>query len=120
MVGSLKPVGVTPWTREACRRVVRDAQANGHPVRNVWGYSSSRFSDHRNRRCIDFMVYNRADGDWLAKYLTRYEEVLRVRYVIWWERQWRDYIKRGVGWHRWARYFGHHRHHDHVHVEFDV
>lgn len=119
MVGSLLPARVTPWTREATRRIVRDAAAEGHPIRNVWGYSSSRFSDHRNHRCVDFMIRSREDGNWLAGYLTKYEEQLRIRYIIWWERQWRDYSKPAVRWHQWARYFGSHRHHDHVHVEFD-
>ena len=117
---SLVPRGVEPRVLEMTRRIVRDAQAEGHPVTHVWGYNPSPLSDHRNRRCVDLMVKNRTDGDWILGYLRRHEEELHIRYVIWWERQWRDYHKPGVKWHRLARYFGAHRHRDHLHVEFDA
>lgn len=114
------PAGTSAWTTEAARRIVRDAREAGHPISHVWGYSSSRFSDHRNRRCVDFMVGNRADGDWISGYLRRHEQQLRLRYFIWWGRQWRDYLKPGVKWHTLVRYFGANRHRDHLHVEFDA
>lgn len=119
MAYSLIPYGVTAWTQEASRRIVRDCKSEGHPVDHVWGYSSSPRSDHRNRRCVDFMINSRVDGDWIRDYLTRWERQLKIRYIIWWGHQWRDYAKSGVPWHAWMRYYGSNQHHDHLHVEFD-
>lgn len=119
MALSLIPYGVTGWTQEASRRIVRDCAAEGHPVDHVWGYNPSPKSDHRNRRCVDFMVNSKADGDWIFAYLRRWELELKIRYLIWWGHQWRDYNKAGVPWHAVVRYYGTNQHHDHVHVEFD-
>lgn len=116
---SVVPAGVEPHVREMARRIVRDCADEGHPVSHVWGYSSASDSDHRNRRCVDFMVKRRSDGDWIMGYLRRHEQELKLRYVIWWGRQWRDYRKSGVPWHALVRYYGSNQHHDHVHVEFD-
>jgi hypothetical protein len=113
------PYGVTGWTQEAARRIVRDCANEGHPVSHVWGYSNSRKSDHRNRRCVDFMITTKADGDWIMGYLQRHEEQLKIRYIIWWGHQWRDYRHSGVPWHAIVRYYGSNSHHDHLHVEFD-
>lgn len=119
MVGSLIPAGVEPHVVEGTRRIVRDCLAEGHPVRNVWGYSSSADSDHRNRRCVDLMITSKADGDWILAYLRRHRRALRLRYVIWWGMQWRDYLKPGVRLRSLSRYYGWHQHRDHLHVEFD-
>jgi hypothetical protein len=114
------PQGVTPVALEMTRRIIRDCEDEGHPVTHVWGYSSARSSDHRNRRCVDLMVQNRADGDWILGYLRRHRVQLRLRYVIWWGMQWRDYRKPGVPIRSLARYFGWNQHRDHLHVEFDA
>jgi hypothetical protein len=113
------PYGVTGWTQEATRRIVRDCEAEGHEVDHVWGYSSSPRSDHRNRRCVDLMLNSKSDGFWIRDYLTRHEAQLKVRYIIFWGHQWRDYWHSGVPWHAWMRYYGTNQHHDHLHVEFD-
>src|SRR3954451_22817932 len=81
MALSLIPYGVTGWTQEATRRIVRDCKAEHHPVDHVWGYSSNPRSDHRNRRCVDLMVNSKADGDWILGYLRRWENQLKVRYI---------------------------------------
>lgn len=120
MSTSLIPQGVQPHVREMTRRIVRDCENEGHPISHVWGYSSAPSSDHRNRRCVDLMVRNRRDGDWILGYLRRHEQQLQLRYVIWNRRQWRDYFKPGVMWHRLARYWGSNPHTDHLHVEFDA
>lgn len=117
---SLIPSGVQPHVREMTRRIVRDCADEGHPISHVWGYSSAWTSDHRNRRCVDLMVRNKADGDWILGYLRRWETELELRYVIWWGRQWRDYRKPRVPWHSLAKYFGWNQHRDHLHVEFDA
>lgn len=117
---SLVPAGVEPRVKEMTRRIVRDCQDEGHAITHVWGYSSSPLSDHRNRRCVDLMVRNKRDGDWILGYLRRWETELHIRYIIWDRRQWRDYRKPGVLWHRLARYFGSNPHRDHLHVEFDA
>jgi hypothetical protein len=117
---SLVPSGVTSWAREGTRRIVRDCKGEGHPIHHVWGFNPSPKSDHRNHRCVDLMVSSRKDGDWIHAYLLRHEQQLRLRYVIWWGHQWRDYRKSGVPWHAVVRYYGTNQHHDHLHVEFDV
>jgi hypothetical protein len=117
---SVVPGGVEPHVKEYTRRIVRDCAEAGHPVTHVWGYSSAPGSDHRNRRCVDLMVANKADGDWILGYLRRWEQQLHLRYVIWRRRQWRDYFKPGVIWHRMRRYTGSNPHTDHLHVEFDA
>jgi len=117
---SVVPDGVQPHVREYTRRIVRDCAEAGHPISHVWGYSSSPRSDHRNRRCVDLMVQNKRDGDWILAYLRRWEQVLHLRYVIWDRRQWRDYFKPGVMWHRMRHYSGSNPHTDHLHVEFDA
>lgn len=116
---SLVPEGVLPHVVESTRRIVRDCRDEGHALSHVWGYSSSPSSDHRNRRCVDLMVRSRADGDWIAGYLERHRVQLRVRYVIWHGRQWRDYAKPGIPKRTWRRYWGWNQHRDHLHVEFD-
>lgn len=119
MALSLIPTGVLPHVREMTRRIVRDARNEGHPISHVWGYSSARTSDHRNRRCVDLMITSKADGDWILGYLRRHRVQLRLRYVIWSGMQWRDYRKQGVPIRSLARYFGWNQHRDHLHVEFD-
>jgi len=114
------PAGTSVWTTEAARRIVRDAREADHAISHVWGYSSSLGSDHRNRRCVDFMTRSTADGDWILGYLRRHEQQLRIRYIIWAGMQWRDYRKAGVPWHRMVRYWGRNQHWDHLHVEFDA
>lgn len=113
---SLVPTGVTAWTKEASRRIVRDAESEDHPVRNVWGYAS--WPDHNNRRCVDFMVYNHVDGAWLAEYLVRYRVQLRLRFLIWNGRVWRSYRHGLTPAGRWSRYRGKNPHTDHCHAEF--
>lgn len=107
---------MTPWTLEACRRVIRDAGGLEVRVTHVYGWVP--WPDHSNRRCVDFMTTSRADNAALAAYIVRHAEQLRVRYLIRNRRQWRAYAK---GWRRprtWAPYLGAHPHYDHVHVEF--
>jgi hypothetical protein len=116
---SLIPSGVTAWTKEATRRIVRDYRKAGHPIDHVWGYSSDPKSDHRNHRCVDLMITSKRDGDWIFGYLRRWENQLRIRYIIWYGHQWRDYQHEGVPWHAVVRYYGTNQHHDHLHVEFD-
>lgn len=120
MALSVIPSGVLPHVVEMTRRIVRDCKDEGHPITHVWGYSSARTSDHRNRRCVDLMVSSRADGDWIMGYLRRHEQELHLRYVIWWGKQWRDYRKANVPWHARVKYWGWNQHHDHLHVEFDA
>lgn len=112
------PAGVTRWTKEATRRIVRDCQDEGHPVHHVWGYNASPNSDHRNRKCVDLMITSKEDGDWIFSYLQRYQRQLKVKYMIWYGQQWRDYPKPGIPAHQLARYAGYNQHHDHVHCEF--
>lgn len=115
---SRTPAGVTEWTEEAARRVVRDLAAEGHPASHVYGFAP--WPDHSNRRCVDFMLPTVADVRWAAAYVVRYRKQLRVRYVVANRRQWRSYRKGILPPGSWAPYFGKSPHRDHVHVEFDA
>lgn len=112
------PQGVTEWTEEACRRIVRDLIAEGVPVSHVYGYVP--WPDHNNRRCVDLMLPTVAGVDWVAAYLVRHSKVLRVRYIIANRRQWRSYPKGFRRARSWAPYSLRNKHRDHVHVEFSA
>lgn len=102
--------------RQACAAIVQAAQGAGHPVRNVWGYATTR--DHNNRRCVDFMVSSWADGEWIHNWAWDKRDVLQVDLIIWW-----GTITRTKSHFPWkagkrAPYLLPNRHHDHVHIQF--
>jgi hypothetical protein len=112
----LVPPGVSPWTREAARRIVRDLLAEGkHPTRlDGW----VPWPDHVNGRCVDVMLPTTEEVDWCARYLVRHAEQLRVHLIISNRRIWRSYWRGPLRARRWHRYWGSNPHRDHVHVEF--
>lgn len=116
MTSSL-PTGVSSWTEEACRRAVRDLEAEGRGVSHVYGYAP--WPDHVNRRCVDFMLSPVSRVRWAAAYFERHAVALGVRLMIADGRIWRAYPKPGLRARRWHRYWGRNKHRDHVHVEFD-
>jgi hypothetical protein len=115
---STVPDGVSAWTREACRRVVRDLRDSGHPASHVYGFAP--WPDHSNRRCIDFMLPTVREVRWVRAYVVRHAVQLRARYVIADRMQWRSYRKGLIPPRTWVPYFGKSPHRDHVHVEFDA
>lgn len=112
------PQGVTSWTTEACRRVVRDLEDEGRPVTHVYGFAP--WPDHSNRRCVDLMLPTVDRVHWVRAYLVRHRRALRVRLIIADRRIWRSYRKGLIPAGTWAPYLGKSPHRDHVHVEFDA
>lgn len=110
--------GVLGYVRAASDEIV----ARFPFIPNVWGIGPN--PDHNNKRCVDFMVRNKPDGDTLATWLVANADRLGVKYIIWWEHIWRmhgGYVVHGelVPSREWTRYYGTpNPHHDHNHVEF--
>lgn len=88
----------------------------GHAVSNVWGFRNS--PDHWNRRCVDFMVTSRADGEWIHHWAWSHRDVLQVDLIIWWSTITRT--KRHFPWKAGTRapYLLRNRHRDHLHIQF--
>lgn len=76
-------------------------------------YGSTTFNDHDNLRCVDVMTSSatkldgtrlsldeqHALGDWIAGYLTLHATRLRLNWLIWWRRIYRNQnTNRGHGW----------------------
>lgn len=115
-VGSLIPEGVRETVRVATASIVKDALTWHHAVRNVWGYAP--WPDHSNRRCVDFMVNTRADGDWLYRWIWSHRDPYQVDLIIWRRtitRRLRHFpFKAGAR----APYLGKDPHTGHLHVQF--
>lgn len=114
--------------RKTCLEIVRQFPA----IPNVWGYSSSSSSDHRNRRCIDYMVIGQPTaaarvrlGDAIVAYHIKNAKRLGVNGVIWNHGVWGFPHEGGQGSYRGPyakrrKYTGtSNPHTDHVHVEYD-
>ena len=112
MVSSLVPLGVQPQCQQICAEVI---QKNPGKVRNVHGYAS--FPDHNNRRCVDYMIHDKAGGDQIVAYYLDDRVRLKVNLIIWYERIMRSYDKPGIPAWTWAPYTGAKNHKDHPHVE---
>ena len=117
---------VDPDVRKICAEVVHHFPA----IPNVWGYSSASSSDHRNRRCIDYMVIGQKTdaarlklGNDIAAYHKADATRLGVNGQIW-NHQVMGFphvtnpAYRGP-YGTWRKYFGGNQHTDHVHVEYD-
>ena len=85
-----------------------------------WRASSAYSSDHPNGRAIDIMIpsykKNKALGDRIAKYFIDNNKSLKVKYVIWRQRNFT--ITRGKWVHMADRGGDTANHFDHVHVSF--
>ena len=85
-----------------------------------WRASSAYSSDHPNGRAIDIMIpsykKNKALGDKIAKYFIDNNKSLKVKYVIWRQRNYT--ITRGKWVHMADRGGDTANHFDHVHVSF--
>lgn len=128
MVTTYKDPGgaVDPDVRKTCAEIVKKFAA----IPNVWGYSSASTSDHRNRRCIDYMVIGQktdaarlALGNAIAKYHIDNAKRLGVNGLIWNHRVMgfphaTNPPYRGP-YASWRSYSGSNQHTDHVHVEYD-
>lgn len=67
------------------KEVFNAAQSAGHDVWFIWGDGSE--PDHvfnrQGRPVLDFMVRNRAAGDWVRNYIWAHRERLGLKHVIW-------------------------------------
>lgn len=85
-----------------------------------WRSSSAYSSDHPNGRAIDIMIpsykSNKALGDRIAKYFIDNNKSLKVKYVIWRQRNYT--ITRGTWVNMADRGGDTANHYDHVHVSF--
>ncbi len=85
-----------------------------------WRASSAYSSDHPNGRAIDVMIpsykSNKALGDKIAQYFIDNHKALKVKYVIWRQRNYT--ITRGKWVHMADRGGDTANHYDHVHVSF--
>jgi len=114
---SLIPFGVKDNVRTIAAEIVGESQRARHPIRNVSGYAS--WPDHNNRRCVDFMVVDQADGDWVSSYLVRNSTRLGVEFLIWNRRVWRSYRHGLIPPGKWVHYsLTRNPHTDHNHVQF--
>ncbi len=137
MTTSKIPAGVIDPVKAKCAEIV----AAFPEITHVYGYAAAP-SDHKNRKCVDFMVYNDekpasqnlsrveqvALGDAIAAYLWANRGRLGLVLVIWNKRILRTYDKRQGGrLYRagtWAPYnasinpFWTNPHTDHAHAEF--
>lgn len=71
-------------TRSIAKEVYDAAARNGHEVWFMWGAGSS--GEHSTGRALDFMVRNKAAGDFIRNYVWTHRSRLRLQHVIWWQR----------------------------------
>ncbi|MCW5952101.1 MAG: SH3 domain-containing protein, partial [Propionibacteriaceae bacterium] len=106
-------------TGKAAVLVVRDKFPE---IKTIYGWraSSAYSSDHPNGRAIDIMIpsykKNKALGDKIAKYFIDNNKSLKVKYVIWRQRNYT--ITRGKWVNMADRGGDTANHYDHVHVSF--
>lgn len=112
---SMTPEGVQPQCTKICAEV---EQNNPGKVRNVWGYNTT--PDHNNRRCVDYMIFDKAGGDQVVQYHLDDRSRLLVDLIIWNRRIIRSYDKPGIPKWTWAPYYGEDPHTDHPHVQYKV
>lgn len=75
---------VQPATRSIAKEVFDAAAAAGHEIWFMWGIGAS--SEHSTGRALDFMVRNKAGGDFVRNYFWSNRKRLRLRHAIWWQR----------------------------------
>lgn len=106
-------------TAKAAVLVVRDKFPEIKTIHG-WRASSAYSSDHPNGRAIDLMIpsykSNKALGDRIAQYFIDNHKSLKVKYVIWRQRNYT--ISRGAWVHMADRGSDTQNHYDHVHVSF--
>lgn len=111
--------GILPDVRKVMDEVIAEAAKAGHKIRIVHG--STTWADHNTYRCIDWMIPNKAAGDWIANYILKHRSRLGARFMVWNDRVIRAYPKGNIPAWKWASYQPdnpkRHRHYDHVHLE---
>lgn len=79
--------------------IVEAAAKAGHKVTFLWG--DGQTMDHKlnhteNRPVIDFMVENKAAGDWIRDYIWTHRKRHGLRHVIWWQQITSTVVNAGV------------------------
>lgn len=72
---------ITGTTRSIAKEIFSAAKLAGHDVWYLWGIGSS--SEHSSRRALDFMVHNKAAGDWVRNYIWANRGRFHLKHVIW-------------------------------------
>ncbi|QEQ93784.1 endolysin [Streptomyces phage CherryBlossom] len=74
-------------TKSISREVFDAAQEAGHDVWYMWGYDGNASNtEHHSGRALDFMVRNKAAGDWVRNYIWKHRKRLRLQHVIWYQK----------------------------------
>lgn len=107
-------------TKSISREVFDVAKATGNAPWYMWGYDSNASNtEHHSGRALDFMVKNKAAGDFIRNYLWENRSRLRVRHVIWQQHITSSVTQPGVVRKMEDRGDSTQNHMDHVHVLFN-
>lgn len=110
---SLSGIGVTPNTAAKGGEIAATTRAAGHRINAIGGYRGD--GEHVTRRALDFMVSNKAAGDFISSFVLGNRGRYGLQHVIWWQR-----INSGTGWRGMAdRGSPTQNHMDHPHVLFN-
>uniref|UniRef100_A0AAU7GZK6 Endolysin n=1 Tax=Streptomyces phage Scarif TaxID=3158858 RepID=A0AAU7GZK6_9CAUD len=106
-------------TKSISREVFDAAQAAGHDVWYMWGYDGNASNtEHHSGRALDFMVRNKAAGDWVRNYIWKNRKRLRLQHVIWYQKITSTVTSPGVVRQMADRGSVTENHKDHVHALF--
>lgn len=108
--------GITGATQRKLDEVWRAAVTNHHAAWWAWGIGKK--PEHNSRRALDFMVRDKADGDWIRAYLWANRQRLGVKHIIWWQHITSTVVSPGVVRKMSDRGNTTANHMDHVHVLF--
>lgn len=80
---SAKLGNITEATRAVAHEVFEAAKTAGHDVWYLWGIGP--VPEHNSRLALDFMVHNKAAGDWVRDYIWANRARFGLKHVIWWQ-----------------------------------
>lgn len=110
---------VAAATKSISKEVYDAATKAKHAPWYMWGYDGNASNtEHHSGRALDFMVRNKADGDWVRNYLWTNRKRLRVQHVIWQQKITSTVTQPGVVRKMADRGNTTANHMDHVHVLF--
>ncbi|ASU03918.1 endolysin [Streptomyces phage FrodoSwaggins] len=110
---------ITAATKSISREVFDAAQEAGHDVWYMWGYDGNASNtEHHSGRALDFMVRNKAAGDWVRNYIWKHRKRLRLQHVIWYQKITSTVTSPGVVRNMADRGSVTENHKDHVHALF--
>lgn len=78
---------ITGPTKSKSQEIFEAAKKAGHEVWYMWGYDGNAGNtEHHSGRALDFMVRNKAGGDWIRSYIWKNRERLGLQHVIWYQK----------------------------------